>query len=933
MSRDELQGRHLQARGVPQALLSQAWGEAQRQGIDLCQVLLTWQKIPPVLAEEVRRAAAADASALASASADGLATLAVPTTAAPPSVGAGRATRLGAGQEFGRYAIEGELSRGGMGVIYRARHTKLDQPVALKVMLSRAEGELLARFEREAQTLAKLKHPNIVRVSDFGEEGQLPFFTMELVDGRDLEVALAEARGAGDYDPRWLARLLAPVADALVTCHENGVIHRDLKPQNILVERGSERPVLVDFGLARPEQDLGLTNAGGDDPALLDGEGGLTRAGSMLGTPAYMAPEQVEGETAGEATDVWGFGATLFYCLSGERPYEGASAVNLVKKLLTEEPRDLAQLAPATPRPLLRLVRRCLRREPLERATMREVADALRAYAEPSRRTPALLASVALVALAGIGLAASRSAGSTPPPSGPSTPPGAAPLLLVETLPPYTRAASLTLRGKTAPDQTLALQGRGATTGPWVERARLRADASGAFAHELELTPGAALELRLCLDAEPARAAWSARVARDVAPPRIEPDGVSASGLLDLAEGAPLSGRISDASPVTLEIGGEEIPLEDGRFRYVLPAGADEASLRVVDAAGNRQALTLRVARGLGPLLDREAWARAEPARQDAAIQAVATRLGPAFRFLHTRSYEAGGRRHRIAAFEHARTRIVLHLLPGGRFPMGLRDRAAAARAGNAAVRHEVSALERAGLQAAHHPLASILKKTPQELLSSTEVPPGETLEVRIAPFLIGAGEVLQSEWQAVSGAPQVQGYGAAYPQTNVHFDHTLNWLELAGDGLRLPSEAEFEYAARAGTTTPYWWGEEPDLAGENSVYWLHAMAARPRVRSMSQWFIPLPVLPQGRAPNAFGLVDTLGNAWEWCADDPHSQAETPRDGRPFRRAQGSHTRIRRGGGMLFGGASVAHVACRGTDPRDAQRLAIGFRVACSIPR
>ena len=264
---------------------------------------------------------------------------------------------------------------------------------------------------------------------------------------------------------------------------------------------------------------------------------------------------------------------------------------------------------------------------------------------------------------------------------------------------------------------------------------------------------------------------------------------------------------------------------------------------------------------------------------------------------------------------------------------MGLEDRAAAAKAANAGIEHELSMLERRDPPATSHPLALILKKTPQQLLSNTEASPGKTIEVTLAPFLIGAREVQQREWLALSGAPRVPGYGAAYPQTNVHFDHTLTWLELVGDGLRLPSEAEFEYAARAGTTTTFWWGEEPDLAGERSVYWLHAMAARPRARSMNEWFIPLPVLPQGRAPNAFGLVDILGNAWEWCADDPHPQAKTPRDGLAYRAGKPSNLRVRRGGGMLFGGPYVANVASRGTDPRDAQRLAIGFRVACSIPR
>ncbi|MEZ0230895.1 MAG: serine/threonine-protein kinase, partial [Planctomycetota bacterium] len=208
------------------------------------------------------------------------------------------------GKRVGSYALGEELGRGGMGVVYRAFDTNLRRPVALKMILdaSRADLEERERFEREARATAKLSHPGIVQVFDAGVHEGKPFLVMELVEGRSFETVLS---GKEALTPRRVAEVVRGVAEALQHAHEHGVVHRDVKPQNVLLDREG-RPRLVDFGLAR---DSATNN--------------LTVTGSILGTPAYLAPEQARGESRGQgpAIDIYALGAVLYRALVGRPPF------------------------------------------------------------------------------------------------------------------------------------------------------------------------------------------------------------------------------------------------------------------------------------------------------------------------------------------------------------------------------------------------------------------------------------------------------------------------------------------------------------------------------------------------------------------------------------------------------------------------------------
>jgi eukaryotic-like serine/threonine-protein kinase len=225
----------------------------------------------------------------------------------------------------GRYAIEGKLGEGGLGVVYRATQTRLGRPVAVKVLhAEHAKKQMLRdRFEREARSLARLAHPNIVDVIDYGIDEEAPFLVMELLEGRPLDAAIR----AGLAPDEGLA-IGRSVIGAVAYAHGKGVVHRDLKPGNIFLQRlpdGTESPRVLDFGLAKF---LGETTAGA----------ALTKTGAILGTPAYMSPEQASGATSDIRADVYSLGIVLYELLTGTRPFLGPPAELLRMHLLADLP-------------------------------------------------------------------------------------------------------------------------------------------------------------------------------------------------------------------------------------------------------------------------------------------------------------------------------------------------------------------------------------------------------------------------------------------------------------------------------------------------------------------------------------------------------------------------------------------------------------------
>jgi serine/threonine-protein kinase len=260
--------------------------------------------------------------------------------------------------------ILGELGRGGMGVVYQARQTKLNRLVALKVVLAgaHADPEDLARFRQEAEAIACLRHPNVVEIYEVGEQGGVPHFSMELCGGGSLAQQLAD----GPLAPRRAAELVETLARAVQAAHEAGVIHRDLKPANVLLTADGT-PKITDFGLAK----------------RLDGTIELTATGAIMGTASYMAPEQASGDSkrVGPAADVYALGAILYECLTGRPPFRAATQVDTFLQVLSDPPAPPSQLRPGVPADLDALCLRCLEKKPAQRcASAAELADALRRF-------------------------------------------------------------------------------------------------------------------------------------------------------------------------------------------------------------------------------------------------------------------------------------------------------------------------------------------------------------------------------------------------------------------------------------------------------------------------------------------------------------------------------------------------------------------------
>lgn len=275
----------------------------------------------------------------------------------------------------GRYLIIEEAGRGGMGVVYKAQDTKLEERIALKVLAPEiaAEPHSLERFRRELTSARRVTHANVVRVHDFGESDGTAFLTMEYAPGQTLRAVL---NMAGRLDPRTSVGYARQACAGLAEAHRAGIIHRDLKPQNLMIDE-RHRLRIMDFGIARPM-------AGG----------GPTREGSMVGTPAYMAPEQVEGRDVDSRTDLYALGVILFEMTTGRLPFEAESEGALARRRLMSAPPSPASINPALPAALDGLILRCLARDPAGRPASAEAMDAeLEAVAAgmesgPESRTP-----------------------------------------------------------------------------------------------------------------------------------------------------------------------------------------------------------------------------------------------------------------------------------------------------------------------------------------------------------------------------------------------------------------------------------------------------------------------------------------------------------------------------------------------------------------
>jgi WD40 repeat protein len=279
-----------------------------------------------------------------------------------------------------RYAIAGELAHGGIGRILRARDLQLDRPVAIKEMLTPAP-EAETRFVAEALVTARLQHPSIVPVYEAGRwPGGEPFYAMKLVSGRSLADVISEQATLRER-LALLPHVLA-VAEAIAYAHTERIIHRDLKPANVLVGAFGET-VVIDWGLAKDLSREGVSEPVGTvlPGAGAEEDGGLTRVGTVMGTPAYMPPEQAVGQPVDERADVYALGAILYHLLAGTQPYEGGASGQVLQRVVQGPPPPLGERQKGIPPDLLAIVAKAMARAPAERyATARELAEDLRRF-------------------------------------------------------------------------------------------------------------------------------------------------------------------------------------------------------------------------------------------------------------------------------------------------------------------------------------------------------------------------------------------------------------------------------------------------------------------------------------------------------------------------------------------------------------------------
>jgi serine/threonine-protein kinase len=302
-------------------------------------------------------------------------------------------------EKIGRYEIRAELGRGGMATVYRAYDPRFEREVAIKVLPREMlhDPQFRTRFEREAKTIAMLEHPAIVPVYDFGEEDGQPYFVMRFMPGGSLADRLKQ----GPLTIQEVTRIFARLAPALDTAHAKGIIHRDLKPANILFDQYNE-PYISDFGIAK----------------LTESQASVTGSG-IIGTPAYMSPEQAQGEPIDGRSDIYGLGVILFEALTGQQPFVGDTPMSVVVKHITDPVPHILDVKPDLPAGIEKIVEKALAKDPNERfSTAQELLEALQAVARGEIPDVGKAPTATQMAMQKTVLA-QKTAGATPPPQKP----------------------------------------------------------------------------------------------------------------------------------------------------------------------------------------------------------------------------------------------------------------------------------------------------------------------------------------------------------------------------------------------------------------------------------------------------------------------------------------------------------------------------------
>ncbi|MFN0244485.1 MAG: bifunctional serine/threonine-protein kinase/formylglycine-generating enzyme family protein [Planctomycetota bacterium] len=852
-----------------------------------------------------------------------------------------------------RYAVRREVARGSMGVILDIWDPDLGRGLAMKIVQekdgqhgSEAHPFLLDRFVEEAQITGQLDHPGIVPVHEIGldESGRL-YFTMRLVTGQDLEkIFEAMHEGRDGWTQTRAVGAVLKVCEAVAYAHSKSVIHRDLKPANVMVGRFGEVYVM-DWGLARvlgrkDRRDLRLDNAPASasihthrlNARALETTSALkTMDGDVVGTPAYMSPEQAHGDlqALGPATDIYAVGAILYHLLAGHSPYvpPGAKrdAISVWRRVRKEAPEPLATRAPHAPPELIAIGEKAMARDPAARyAGMQELAEDLRAYLEGRVVHAYETGPVAVLrkwVLRNKALAATF---------------GAAALVVIGGVVVHEVVLSRKNSELVAANELIraseqrALQSQALAE----EQAFIARDRAAKVLQLSDVRHLTDLELR-------AESLWPA-----------DPEHVPA-----------LEAWLADASTLVGRRAQHELALTELRARAQTIAGADptapgawnfastedrwqhdtqEELVRGLDAfALPEVGLIADVERRLvfaRSVEERTVSSAEARARWTAAIASIADeRASPEYRglviqpqiglwpigrdagsglweFAHVQSGAPPDRD--AASGELVLTNgcaIVLVLLPGRTFEMGAQS---------------------ANRSAPNYDAQARVDESPQH-------------EVELEAFFVSKYELTQDQWLRFTGEnPSIYGPNSFFDgkqHSLLHPVEQVSWTECASVlgklGLALPTEAQWEYAARAGTSTPWWTGaEKTTLEGAANLADQAAFRSGASWPSIDDW----PELDDGYGvhapvgalhPNPFGLHDVLGNVWEWCRDGyAASYDTTPRESDGERVEEGAIHRVSRGGSFLHE-ASYARSARRNNSPPETRANHLGVRPSRPVRR
>jgi serine/threonine protein kinase/formylglycine-generating enzyme required for sulfatase activity len=810
----------------------------------------------------------------------------------------GQASSLN-GKRFGSYTILRELARGGMGLVLKAEHCDTGAHVALKLLLSDdPSAQAMARFDREARTLATLDHPNIVKVTSYGAEEDIPWFAMDLIVGLTLEErVLGSLKKHGEVpDFSTTASRFIEIAEALVYCHKHNIIHRDLKPSNIIIEKQSRRPVILDFGLVKRDP----TKLGKSFKEL---ELTMTRTTEGMGTPAYMSPEQLDpsGEfgMTSDRVDVWGLGATLFYCLTGEAPFAGRSTAELYAGLATQEARRPRSINKDVPQWLDELCHQALTKAVAERPSMEDWLAVLLAGPPRNLLLKRLLYIIPVVLALLISIAAS----------------------LIKTREPLAlKAYRIAKPYSKVNDQywtansSIKIVGQ-MNWGPstiTIGTVKFYSDEKGVFKGEVPLDEGLNhLTLRA--------AGGSVEISQEIAliydreAPIIKVKGQKSVQNL-LIKGSNLTGAVQDLGPCVLLVDGVEVKLGP-KGQFVIPIKRSDkpqtVNLLAKDCAGHKSHKTWTVWTRSAlktfsrvKLQRRTSWSEAKKEDQDLIIKYIGRRLGKGYQWLSTRVYkgpEKARMAHRLATFRHLETGIDFQLLPGDRYIMGTER-----------VAEGVAYVKRMWPNPVKY-IDVIAQESPAH-------------DCEIAPFLLGRLEVTMKQWHSLNNKDPRLADNPQRPIHTISWDAVKAWLKKANRGvgargLRLPSESEWEYACRAGTRSRYYWGQDFNSSFAWGVF---NSLRRPRTATFHD---------KPGIYNAFGLVDMSGNVGEWCEDQftanykqgPFNQRARIDKGTVF------SLRVVRGGSVAMN-VIFARSAARDYEKPTAEPLLVGFRVAMSLP-